>query len=275
MGGVIGQLSYLYCRSGCQASVVASALTFHPPDPPFYKLLYDEATATYKIEFSSHANSVQYEDLTVELLRTSAHTTIPLVCLRHKGAKYTVIYSHGNATDVGAMFFLYAMMAVSCKVNVVGYDYTGYGASIDGGVAPTEKQTYKDIERVYDWCVETQLVKDPAKELIVYGQSVGSGPSTYLAMKRPVAGLVLHSPIMSGIRVLTPSRLLACFDIFPNIDRVRKVWTQTPPPSRPASHPQPAPPPSPDPIRHLCDSAQVRCSSMSNSTSIRSTPTSV
>jgi hypothetical protein len=228
MGGVIGQLSYLYCRSGCQASVVASALTFHPPNPPFYKFVYDEATSTYTLEFATQANAVKYDDLTVELLRTSTHTTIPLVCLRHKGAKYTVIYSHGNATDCGAMFFLYAMLAVACKVNVVGYDYTGYGASIDGGVAPTEKQTYKDIERVYDWCVETQLVKDPAKEIIAYGQSVGSGPSTYLAMKRPVAGLILHSPIMSGIRVLTPSRLLACFDIFPNIDRVRKVrlaWT--------------------------------------------------
>jgi hypothetical protein len=223
MGGVIGQLSYLYCRSGCQASVVASALTFHPPNPPFYKFVYDEATSTYTLEFATQANAVKYDDLTVELLRTSTHTTIPLVCLRHKGAKYTVIYSHGNATDCGAMFFLYAMLAVACKVNVVGYDYTGYGASIDGGVAPTEKQTYKDIECVYDWCVETQLVKDPAKEIIAYGQSVGSGPSTYLAMKRPVAGLILHSPIMSGIRVLTPSRLLACFDIFPNIDRVRKV----------------------------------------------------
>jgi hypothetical protein len=28
---------------------------------------------------------------------------------------------------------------------------------------------------------------------------------------------------MSGLRVITPSRLLACFDIFPNINRIKKV----------------------------------------------------
>ena len=39
--------------------------------------------------------------------------------------------------------------------------------------------------------------------VILYGQSVGSGPTCYLASKRMCAGVVLHSPIMSGMRVLT------------------------------------------------------------------------
>ena len=158
MGGVVGQLSYLYCRSGCQASVVASHLTFHPPKPSFYKFKYNEETATYSIEFTPQANAVKWpkENMIVELLRTKTKTTIPLVCLKHKNARFTIIYSHGNATDVGAMFFMYAMICNACEVNVVGYDYTGYGASMDGGVAPTEKQTYRDIERVYDWCLETR-----------------------------------------------------------------------------------------------------------------------
>lgn len=34
---------------------------------------------------------------------------------------------------------------------------------------------------------------------------------------------MLHSPFTSGMRVLTPSRALACLDIFPNIDRIKKV----------------------------------------------------
>ena len=36
-------------------------------------------------------------------------------------------------------------------------------------------------------------------------------------------GMILHSPILSGIRVLTASRLLSCWDIYPNIDRIRDV----------------------------------------------------
>lgn len=38
-----------------------------------------------------------------------------------------------------------------------------------------------------------------------------------------VAGLVLHSPIMSGLRVITKSRFLACWDIYPNISRIELV----------------------------------------------------
>lgn len=37
------------------------------------------------------------------------------------------------------------------------------------------------------------------------------------------AGVVLHSPIMSGMRVLTDSRALSCLDIYPNVDRMARV----------------------------------------------------
>jgi len=222
MGTIVSQLGYLYCKSGCQASVVASALTFHPP-MPFYKITFNDATGVYDIEFSPQTAHIEYEDLTVELVRTKSKTTIPILCLRYPDAKFTLIYSHGNATDCGAMFIMYAMIAMTLKINVVGYDYTGYGSSMASGIKPTEKQTYKDIERVYEWCIENRIVQDPAKEILVYGQSVGSGPSCYLAATKPVGGLILHSPIMSGIRVLTASRLMSCLDIYPNIDRIRKV----------------------------------------------------
>jgi dienelactone hydrolase len=46
---------------------------------------------------------------------------------------------------------------------------------------------------------------NPAEELILYGQSVGTGPSCYLAAHRPVRGLVLHSPMATGIRVISNS----------------------------------------------------------------------
>ena len=44
----------------------------------------------------------------------------------------------------------------------------------------------------FSWSYSHRLVKDHAKEIILYGQSVGSGPSCYLASTRPVAGLILH-----------------------------------------------------------------------------------
>jgi len=131
----------------------------------------------------------------------------------------TILYSHGNATDIGAMAGLQCLIAKNLKCNVLVYDYSGYGES--GGI-PMEKNTYRDVKLVYEWVVSN--VTKHEHNVILYGQSVGSGPSCYLASRRDnVGGLILHSPFTSGMRVLTPSRALACLDIFPNIDRIKKV----------------------------------------------------
>ena len=250
---IIGALLYLYCRSGCRADVVASALTFHPPQP-WYEVCdadEEEEGVLYTLRLAPALQHYPpFEGLTTHMLKTKNGTWVPLLCFRVTGAKFTLVFSHGNATDCGAMYVLYYMLARNCGINVVGYDYTGYGASLEFGTKPTERQTYQDIETVYDWCTgpasalpsgqvydhtaspqsspRVPLVTDARTQLIVYGQSLGSGPSCYIAgntgkNKRPVAGLMLHSPILSGIRVLTPSRALWCFDIFPNIDWIQKV----------------------------------------------------
>jgi hypothetical protein len=115
----------------------------------------------------------------------------------------TIIFSHGNATDIGAMYPLQAILVNSLGVNVVSYDYSGYGES--GGM-PMEAHTYTDIAGVLKWTVENICDNDESK-VILYGQSVGSGPSCYMGMKTDgLGGMVLHSPFMSGMRVLTPSR---------------------------------------------------------------------
>lgn len=133
----------------------------------------------------------------------------------------TLIYSHGNATDIGAMNFMQAVLAKGLQANVIMYDYSGYGAS---GGEPMEANTYRDIKNVYEFA-KTHMVRDKDEsKIVIYGQSVGSGPSCYLCAKKPnVGGLVLHSPFMSGMRVLTPSRILGCLDVFPNIDRIKNV----------------------------------------------------
>ncbi|KAL3916159.1 MAG: hypothetical protein SGILL_005306 [Bacillariaceae sp.] len=115
----------------------------------------------------------------------------------------TIIYSHGNATDIGAMFPLQAILAHSLDCNVVSYDYSGYGES--GGVA-MEANTYTDIMGVFHWTLERVCNGDESR-IILYGQSVGSGPCCYLGCREDgLGGMILHSPFMSGMRVLTPSR---------------------------------------------------------------------
>jgi len=78
---------------------------------------------------------------------------------------------------------------------------------------PSEFNTYYDIEAVYHCLKREYGVKQ--EELILYGQSVGSGPTLHLASKlQKLRGVVLHSAILSGIRVLYPVKMTFWFDIF-------------------------------------------------------------
>jgi len=158
------------------------------------------------------------EPLKIFSKKSKSFVALVIYRQREKGLK-TIIYSHGNATDIGAMSMMQSVIANNLNVNVVMYDYSGYGES--GGMA-LEHNTYYDIETVFNYCVENVSEGVP-ENLIIYGQSVGSGPSCHLSAKKPVGALILHSPFTSGMRVLTPSRALACLDIFPNIDRIKHV----------------------------------------------------
>lgn len=78
---------------------------------------------------------------------------------------------------------------------------------------PTELNTYADIDAAYKCLKEQYGVKD--EQLILYGQSVGSGPTLDLASRLPnLRGVVLHSPILSGMRVLYPVKKTYWFDIY-------------------------------------------------------------
>lgn len=58
------------------------------------------------------------------------------------------------------------------RVNIMGYDYTGYGAC--SGV-PSVTATCSDISAVLEALESIHGVK--RREVVLYGQSVGSGPT--------------------------------------------------------------------------------------------------
>ena len=77
----------------------------------------------------------------------------------------------------------------------------------------SESNTYADIEASYKCLKEKYGVKDD--QLILYGQSVGSGPTVDLASRTPnLRGVVLQCPILSGMRVLYPVKCTYWFDIY-------------------------------------------------------------
>jgi len=87
---------------------------------------------------------------------------------------------------------------------------------------PSEQNTYADIEAVYRCLIETYGASE--ENIILYGQSVGSGPTLDLASRLPhLRAVVLHSPISSGLRVMYPVKHTYWFDIYKNIDKIPLV----------------------------------------------------
>lgn len=196
---------------GGVTSTMAAKFAFFPPSPPSYKLVVEEGTGKLRI-----TDVVERENADVLKLCTKRGNEIVAVFMRNPLAKLTVLYSHGNAADLGQMYELFGELSIHLRVNLMGYDYSGYGQSSG---KPSEQNTYADIEAAYRCLVEKYGVKE--EDVILYGQSVGSGPTLDLATRLPnLRAVVLHSPIMSGLRVMYPVKRTYWFDIYKNIDKI-------------------------------------------------------
>ncbi|XXG51909.1 hypothetical protein AAC387_Pa03g0370 [Persea americana] len=195
-------------------SNVAAKFAFFPPDPPTYDVYRGGEDG--KLLFSGVAAD---KNMDVHLVETKVGNKIVATFWRHPFGRFTLLYSHGNAADLGQMKELFVELRAHLKVNIMSYDYSGYGASSG---KPSEFNTYYDIEAVYDCLKREYGIKQ--EDVILYGQSVGSGPTLHLAARlQKLRAVVLHSAILSGIRVLYPVKMTFWFDIFKNIDKIRQV----------------------------------------------------
>lgn len=161
-----------------------------------------------------HVFRIKGETFPVETITTKLGNQIPYVHLPNSNSPLTLIYSHGNSTNLGETMALLHYYRQHLNVNVVGYDYTGYGRS-KGGEA-SEKATFADICAVIDTCRKRGISEET---LILFGKSLGSGPSCYAAARYNVRALVLESAFLSCLDVVFPSFLcsvLSPLNIFTN-----------------------------------------------------------
>jgi len=140
--------------------------------------------------------------------------------LPHPQASHTILYSHGNAEDLGQQQPVFDRLQ-RLGFAVFAYDYPGYGLS--QGRA-TVRSTEQAIVAAYTHL--TQVEQLPPQRIIAYGRSVGGGPTLYLASRHPVGGVILESTFVSIFRVVTGVPLFP-FDKFPNLARLPQVAAPT------------------------------------------------
>jgi abhydrolase domain-containing protein 17 len=161
--------------------------------------------------------SYTHSDLPIFFIPVGDGDALAAVHLHHPRATHTILYSHGNAEDLGQLRGLLEWMWTA-GFSVLAYDYRGYGLSTGGRA--NSKSAVQDAIAVYRYARQELGIE--ASSMIVHGRSVGSGPATALAAAEPVAGLILESAFTSAFGVVLPFRLLP-FDRFRNLKLLPQV----------------------------------------------------
>lgn len=124
----------------------------------------------------------------------------------------TVLYLHGNASDLGRdRGFLNALNEQG--YGVLAIDYRGFGCSQGDA---SESSANDDARVALAWLGREKGISPD--RVLVFGYSLGGGPATKLAAENKLAGLVLQSAFSSafGVRSAYAAKVLAPFDVFKN-----------------------------------------------------------
>lgn len=151
-------------------------------------------------------------------LNTDVGEVIPAFYIPREGAKFTLLFSHGNAEDLGLIIRYFREVSLILRVNVFSYEYTGYGMSSG---QPHEVAIYADIVAAFRYVRD--VIKTPWTQIVPYGRSIGTAPSVHLATLTAVRGVVLQSPMVSIYRIPFRFRFTLPGDTFANIDKIDRV----------------------------------------------------
>ncbi|XP_076356571.1 alpha/beta hydrolase domain-containing protein 17B-like isoform X1 [Tachypleus tridentatus] len=202
-------------------SRIAAKLAFLPPEPT-YSFIPDESGTKFALKLSDRAewqySQKELDNFEVFYTRTSRGNRIACMYVRcSPNARYTILFSHGNAVDLGQMSSFYLGLGSRISCNIFSYDYSGYGISTN---KPYEKNLYSDINAAWH-ALRTKYGVSP-ENIILYGQSIGTVPTVDLASRYEVGGVILHSPLTSGMRVAFPStKRTWFFDAFPRCLQIK------------------------------------------------------
>lgn len=123
-------------------------------------------------------------------------TNVHVWCLQHASPRATILFSHGNGETLGFLGWELAAMRDKWSVNVIAYDFRGYGKT--GGQA-NQKNILEDAVAVSSWAKDqTEWNTVP---LIPMGRSLGGAAALEMALDLKSPGLILDRTFSSIVDV--------------------------------------------------------------------------
>jgi fermentation-respiration switch protein FrsA (DUF1100 family) len=152
------------------------------------RMIYYPHYPTRRLERTPAVRGWRYEELT---LTAEDRTQLSAWFLPAEGAEFTVLLLHGNAGNISHRLEK-AHVLLDLGVSVLLLDYRGYGES-EG--KPNESGTYQDARAAYQYLTETRGILP--EQVIVFGESLGTGVAVELATVEKVGGLILEAGFTS------------------------------------------------------------------------------
>jgi fermentation-respiration switch protein FrsA (DUF1100 family) len=140
------------------------------------------------LEVTPGAIGLAYED--VEFL-TGDNVKLHGWFIPNESAKGTLLFFHGNAGNISHRLESIKLFH-KLGLNVFIIDYRGYGQS-EGKVS--EQGTYRDASAAWNYLTGTRGIS--AKQIIIFGRSLGASIASWLASKQPPAALIIESGFTS------------------------------------------------------------------------------
>jgi uncharacterized protein len=137
-----------------------------------------------------------------------------------QGDKPVILYFHGNG---GALHYRVERFKrlIADGIGLVALEYRGFGGNSG---TPSEHGLIADAEAAYAFAA----ARYPAKQIVLWGESLGSGVAVAIAAEKPVGRVILEAPFTSAAAVASirywylPVRLLMK-DQFHSDERIGKV----------------------------------------------------
>lgn len=174
-----------------------------------------------------HPPPVSYQKTSVNYIKSVRGDKLALRCIsppnasmslysKYRDGRHVVLFSHGNACDIGGCNHLCEILATMLDAHVIVYDYPNYGASSKTSMC--ESVLNSSVEAVYNRCMELEI---PNENIILMGQSLGSVPTLYLASRvyTQYCGVILISPIASAFRSVVDENYFPTF-LASNLDTI-------------------------------------------------------
>ncbi len=159
------------------------------------------------------------QDMTQVTLTTKDNLKLLAWYKAAKPNQPTILFLHGNAGHIGYRLPLIRQF-IQAGLGVLLLEYRGYGGNLG---SPSEQGLYQDGRAAMQFLLNHGL---KSNQIILYGESLGTGIATKLATEHSILYIVLQSPFTSMTnlsRYHYPWLILNPWDKFDSLSRINQI----------------------------------------------------